>query len=89
MINNPSGADWLSVIVLAWILLSAVAMTVQATWRAAGRRHAEADWERRHVLGERPAPLDLCCMLARHSDGAAHDRRKCTDEFHRITADLA
>ncbi|MBK3563199.1 MULTISPECIES: hypothetical protein [unclassified Streptomyces] len=51
------------------------------------RQLAEQSWERRRVLGERPAALNPCCMLARHSDGAAHDRR-CTDVFHRITADL-
>ncbi|MCD7440269.1 hypothetical protein K4B79_18820 [Streptomyces lincolnensis] len=52
------------------------------------RQVAEEAWEERHVLGECPAPLDPCCALARHSGGAAHDRRKCTDLFHRITADL-
>ncbi|MCX5601584.1 hypothetical protein OOK29_25880 [Streptomyces phaeochromogenes] len=53
------------------------------------RAVAEDQWEERHVLGREPAPLNPCCMLARHSDGAAHDRRKCTDPFHRITSDLA
>jgi hypothetical protein len=60
-----------------------------ARYYAAHRRGLQEDeWERRCVLGERPAPLNPCCMIARHSDGAAHDRR-CTDLFHRITADLA
>ncbi|MFE6284382.1 hypothetical protein [Streptomyces sp. NPDC057877] len=69
---------------------AAVAAWCSARYAAAHRRWlAEQAWERRHVLGERPAPLDPCCHLARHSGGAAHDRRRCTDLFHRITADLA
>ncbi|MGQ4358538.1 hypothetical protein ACN6LD_002431 [Streptomyces sp. SAS_272] len=66
--------------VLAW-----VARCYQA---AHHRQTAEHDWERRRVDGEQPAPLIPCCMLARRSDGAAHDSRRCTDTFHRITASL-
>ncbi|GHA28831.1 hypothetical protein GCM10010372_30860 [Streptomyces tauricus] len=50
------------------------------------RAIAEAAWARARVLGERPEPLNPCCMLARHSDGTRHDSRSCTDEFHRIVA---
>ncbi|MFM9602710.1 hypothetical protein [Streptomyces turgidiscabies] len=53
------------------------------------RQLAEDRWEQQHVLGERPAPLNPCCMLAHHSEGAAHDGCRCTNEFHRITAALA
>ncbi|MFI8300022.1 hypothetical protein ACIGCZ_29260 [Streptomyces nigra] len=50
------------------------------------RAVAETAWERRRVLGERPAPLDPCCMLARRSRGAVHDGRACTDLTHRTTS---
>ncbi|MCG7203992.1 hypothetical protein [Streptomyces arenae] len=48
------------------------------------RQLAEADWEQQHVLGRTPPPLNPCCLLSRHGDGTAHDRR-CTDLFHRLT----
>jgi hypothetical protein len=78
-----------------WLALPGLYAAAFLAWCAARysadhhRALAEAEWEDRYVLGEAPAPLNPCCMLARHSDGAAHDRRRCTDEFHRITADLA
>ncbi|MFG2963555.1 hypothetical protein ACGFZS_09725 [Streptomyces sp. NPDC048288] len=61
-----------------------LAWCARGYFAAQRRQLAEADWERRHVAGERPAPLVPCCTLARHSDGTAHDRR-CTDPFHRLT----
>ncbi|MFC8432217.1 hypothetical protein [Streptomyces sp. NPDC057253] len=59
------------------------------SYAAHRRALAEAKWEQAYVLGQAPAPLNPCCALADHSGGAAHDRRKCTDLFHRLTADLA
>ncbi|MFJ5176680.1 hypothetical protein ACIP68_22945 [Streptomyces griseoviridis] len=45
------------------------------------RRHqravAEAEFARRRALGDRPAPLTPCCLLALVSRGQAHDH-KCT-----------
>ncbi|MEU4170991.1 hypothetical protein AB0F46_29440 [Streptomyces sp. NPDC026665] len=77
---------WLAFIPLYIAALLAWAATC---YYAVARRHrAEDDWERRHVLGEAPAPLNPCCMLARRSHGAAHDARRCTDTFHRLTAHL-
>ncbi|MFJ8992649.1 hypothetical protein ACIRQH_19910 [Streptomyces sp. NPDC102279] len=78
-----------------WLALATVYVAAFAAWCAtcyyavARRRAAEDDWERRHVLGECPEPLNPCCNLARHSRGAAHDRRRCTDPFHRLTAHIA
>ena len=43
------------------------------------RAQLECEWARRRALGERPAPLDPCCLLARASHGQAHDRQ-CTGE---------
>jgi len=43
------------------------------------RTQLECEWARRRALGEHPAPLDPCCLLARHSHGQAHDR-KCTSD---------
>ncbi|WP_328425973.1 hypothetical protein [Streptomyces sp. NBC_00443] len=48
MIHSPEGADWISVIVLAWIVLFGLGLAVQAAWRTARRR----------VLDQRPTPLD-------------------------------
>lgn len=76
-----------------WPALTALYASVVLAWCARGyqaahhRAVAEDDWEQRRVLGEAPAPLIPCCMLARHSDGTVHDRR-CTDLFHRLTAGL-
>lgn len=76
---------WL--IVFGLYSCGAFAWIARGYYRAHRRALAEADWERRHALGEHPAPLNPCCELADHSDGAAHDRRKCTNAFHRITSD--
>lgn len=79
----------------AWLSIPGLYVAAVLVWCAAchyaahHRALAETNWERRRVLGERPDPLNPCCMLARQSDGAAHDRRRCTDLFHRLTADLA
>ncbi|AYD81657.1 hypothetical protein SEA_KROMP_56 [Streptomyces phage Kromp] len=43
------------------------------------RRRLEAEWARRRARGDRPAPLDPCCLLARASHGQAHDRN-CTSD---------
>ncbi|MGW1267562.1 hypothetical protein [Streptomyces sp. NPDC002491] len=75
---------WLA---LAGLYIVAVLAWAAVSYRAAHHRQvAERDWTRRRVLGEQPGPLDPCCILARHSDGAAHDGHRCTDEFHRIVA---
>ncbi|MEU1298824.1 MULTISPECIES: hypothetical protein [Streptomyces] len=77
-----------------WLIALSLYTAVLLAWYARRsyathlRQDAEADWESRRVLGERPDPLNPCCMLARHSRGAAHNRR-CTDEFHRIIAGFA
>lgn len=77
-----------------WMALAGAYPALLLAWCARGyyaahhRAIAEADWERRLVLRERPAPLNPCCELADHSSGAAHDRRKCTDLSHRLTAPL-
>ncbi|MEU6222266.1 hypothetical protein [Streptomyces sp. NPDC047042] len=74
---------------LATLYVTAVlAWFARSYYRAHHRTLAEEAWEEAYVLGEQPAPLNPCCALAHHSGGAAHDRR-CTDEFHRLTADLA
>lgn len=78
-----------------WLVIPGLYIAAVLAWCAARyyaahhRAVAEDAWEERHVHGEAPGPLNPCCMLARHSDGAAHDRRMCTDLFHRITSDLA
>ncbi|MDT6983716.1 hypothetical protein ACFSUJ_12080 [Streptomyces lusitanus] len=58
-----------------------VLILTEATLRE-HRRHrrarAECDWARRRALGENPAPLNPCCLLAAASNGHAHDHR-CTD----------
>lgn len=43
------------------------------------RAQLECEWARRRALGENPAPLDPCCLLARATRGEAHDR-KCTSD---------
>ncbi|MEV6124406.1 hypothetical protein AB0M23_28515 [Streptomyces sp. NPDC052077] len=43
------------------------------------RARLECAWAQRRALGQDPAPLDPCCLLARHSNGRAHDR-KCTGD---------
>lgn len=43
------------------------------------RRNLEAEWARRRALGDHPAPLNPCCLLARSSHGQAHDRN-CTSD---------
>ncbi|MGW2170377.1 hypothetical protein ACWC1C_07575 [Streptomyces sp. NPDC001705] len=43
------------------------------------RRRLEAEWARRRALGEHPAPLNPCCLLAQTSHGAAHSAT-CTGE---------
>ncbi|MFJ8054926.1 hypothetical protein [Streptomyces sp. NPDC096142] len=73
---------------LALLFLYPIGFCVWSAWgyyRAHHRQLAEADWERRHVLGWTPGPLNPCCMLAHHSGGEAHDG-KCTDLVHRPTA---
>ncbi|MFG3090654.1 hypothetical protein ACGGAI_23820 [Streptomyces antibioticus] len=70
---------------MAGLYLAAVLAWFAVGYRAAHHRTtAEAEWERRRVLGEAPPPLNPCCLLAHHSNDAAHDHR-CTDEFRRIT----
>ncbi|MGW5408991.1 hypothetical protein [Streptomyces spiralis] len=70
------------------IYLAAVAAWCGRSLHACHRRTlAEADWERRLVLGEHPAPLDPCCELAEHTGGTAHDPWRCTDlTRHTLTA---
>ncbi|MGW4728887.1 hypothetical protein ACWEQC_06850 [Streptomyces shenzhenensis] len=80
------GNPWLIALSLYTAVL--LAWCARRSYTVHRRQAAEADWERRRVLGQRPDPLNPCCMLAHHSRGAAHDRR-CTDEFHRIVARLA
>lgn len=67
-----------------WLALPGLYAAAFFAWNAA-RLHtahrrvvAEADWARRRDLGLNPPPLNPCCRLADHSDGAAHDPR-CTD----------
>ncbi|MBL3669086.1 hypothetical protein JL475_24445 [Streptomyces sp. M2CJ-2] len=48
------------------------------------RTKLECEWARRRELGENPAPLNPCCLLARHSHGQAHDR-KCTSDHSLAT----
>ncbi|MGW4042993.1 hypothetical protein [Streptomyces sp. NPDC004721] len=55
--------------VLAW--------TAARSYTAHRRTLAEHHWARRQELGACPPPLDPCCLLAHHSNGAAHDHR-CT-----------
>ncbi|MFF9215587.1 hypothetical protein [Streptomyces viridosporus] len=43
------------------------------------RAQLECEWARRRALGENPAPLNPCCLLARSSHGQAHDHN-CTGE---------
>ncbi|MFF9043305.1 hypothetical protein [Streptomyces parvulus] len=43
------------------------------------RRRLEAEWARRSALGEHPAPLTPCCLLAQASHGEAHSAA-CTGE---------
>ncbi|MEW2451236.1 hypothetical protein AB0896_27385 [Streptomyces parvulus] len=43
------------------------------------RRRLEAEWVRRRALGEHPAPLNPCCLLAQASHGEAHSAT-CTGE---------
>ncbi len=51
--------------------------------RRVRRAQLECEWARRRALGEQPAPLDPCCLLARASHGQAHDH-KCTGD-HSLT----
>ncbi|NUS82995.1 MAG: hypothetical protein HOY75_09625 [Streptomyces sp.] len=72
------------------LYVAALCAWCSARYYAAHRRQlAEEAWEAAHVLGAAPAPLYPCCSISQHSGGVAHDRRRCTDAFHRLTADLA
>lgn len=71
------------------LYVGALCAWCSARYYAAHRRQlAEEGWELEYVLGRSPAPLYPCCSLSQHSGGTAHDRRRCTDAFHRLTADL-
>ncbi|MFE7975720.1 hypothetical protein [Streptomyces shenzhenensis] len=80
------GNPWLIALSLYTAVL--LAWYARRSYAAHCRQDAEADWESRRVLVERPDPLNPCCLLAHHSRGAAHNRR-CTDGFHRIVASFA
>ncbi|MFD3835340.1 hypothetical protein ACFWWC_03660 [Streptomyces sp. NPDC058642] len=69
----------------AGLYVATVTAWCSARYYAAHRRQLEEEaWEEECVLGRAPAPLDPCCMLARHSWGEAH-ALNCTDLFHRLT----
>lgn len=88
-------ASWWLAPAHPWYALAPLYVAAFSAWcatcyYATARRQAdEAEWERRRVLGEHPQPLNPCCHLSRHSRGEAHDRRRCTNEFHRLTATIA
>ncbi|MEU1141812.1 hypothetical protein ABZ392_33890 [Streptomyces sp. NPDC005885] len=78
-----------------WLCIPGLYAAAVLAWCAARyntahhRQLAEERWETAHVLGERPGPLNPCCEIADHSGGLVHDRRRCTNVFHRLIADLA
>ncbi|MFD4968914.1 hypothetical protein [Streptomyces sp. NPDC058424] len=76
-----------------WLALPGLYAAAFLAWTAARlhtahqRTVAEHDWARRRALGKNPPPLTPCCMLARHSDGAAHDHRCTRPRPHHQGAD--
>lgn len=77
-----------------WLTLAALYVAAVFAWCAVGHRAAhrrqvaEDGWWERRVLGECPAPLNPCCLLSHYSDGAVHDRHRCTDLFRHLAAHL-
>lgn len=70
----------------AGLYIAIVTAWCSVSYYAAHRRWLdEQAWEEAYSLGRAPQPLHPCCELSEHSEGAAHDRRKCTDPFHRLT----
>ncbi|MEV5163881.1 hypothetical protein AB0K66_04535 [Streptomyces werraensis] len=72
------GANWVPAGGLAYCALFFTWLAVRE-YANHRRVRAECEWARRRALGEHPAPLDPCCLLARYSHGEAHDR-KCTSD---------